>query len=91
MAIVKGVRVSGRSYLYTDTSKAVVHHLFSPQFKHITEIRVEDLHIPLFTDVYHGIKNSYSKFIEPFRFDETKFPPKTNQLTATFSRDKEYL
>ena len=63
----------------------------SSQFKHITEIRVQDLHIPLFTDVYHGIRKSYSKFIEPFRFDEAKFPPKTNQLTATFSRDKEYL
>ena len=64
--------------------------LFPLQFKHITEIH-EDLHIPLFTDVYHGIRKSYSKFIEPFRFDEAKFPSKTNQLTATFSRDKEYL
>ena len=62
----------------------------SPSTKSCPELG-EDLHIPLFTDVYHGIKNSYSKFIEPFRFDETKFPPKTNQLTATFSRDKEYL
>jgi hypothetical protein len=52
---------------------------------------VEELHIPLLADVYHGMKNSFSKFMEPFRCDEDKFKTKKNQLTATYSRDREYL
>ena len=61
------------------------------QFDHITEIRVEDFKIPIITDVYHGIQSSLGKFMRPFMIDERKFKPRKNELTATFSRDKEYL
>ena len=61
------------------------------QFEHITEIRVEDFKIPIFTDVVHGITSGLSKFLQPFQWDEKKFKHRTNELTATFSRDKEYL
>ncbi len=52
---------------------------------------MEGLHIPLVTDAYERIKKSYSKFIEPFEYDHDKFKTRTNELTATYSRDKEYL
>ena len=65
--------------------------LFFFQFDHITEIRVEDFKIPIITDVYHGIQSSLGKFMKPFTIDERKFKPRKNELTATFSRDKEYL
>ena len=52
---------------------------------------MEDFRIPIFTDVYLGIQSSVSKFIKPFKLSEAKFKTRTNELTATFSRDKEYL
>ncbi len=61
------------------------------KFEHISEIRVEDFKIPIFTDVYQGIQSSVSKFVKPFKYDEKKFRTRRNELTATFSRDKEYL
>ena len=43
-------------------------------------------------DVVKGVKSGLNRFTEPFMYDETKIPSKAAQdLTATFSRDKEYL
>ena len=61
------------------------------QFDHITEIRVEDFRIPIVTDVVAGLTTTLGKLMRPFHCDERRFPTRTNELTATFSRDKEYL
>ncbi len=41
--------------------------------------------------MYEGIQSSFSRFMEPFHYDERLFKKQKNQLTAVFSRDKEYL
>ena len=40
-----------------------------------------------------NVKSGIDRFNEPFTYDESKFPPRDDQedLTAIFSRDKEYL
>jgi len=61
------------------------------KFDHISEIKVEDFRVPIFTEVYQGIQTSFSKVLKPFKADERKFSRRKNELTAVFSRDKEYL
>ncbi|XP_059080629.1 anoctamin-1-like [Tigriopus californicus] len=61
------------------------------KFEHISEIRVDEVKIPIFSDVVSGLQSGLHKFAEPFKYDENKFKTRVNELTATFSRDKEYL
>lgn len=61
------------------------------KFEHIKEIQVESFNVPIFTDVVHGVTSWVSRWKEPFMYDVNKFRAQKNELTATFSRDKEYL
>lgn len=47
--------------------------------------------IPILGDVVQGVKSGLHKFSEPFMYDSRRLPPKNQDLTAEFSRDKEYL
>ena len=47
--------------------------------------------VPLLTDVVHEIGSWAVKLKEPFMWNKDRFKPKTSELTATFSRDREYL
>ena len=38
-----------------------------------------------------GIQSSFARFMKPFQYDERLFKRQKNELTAVFSRDKEYL
>ena len=59
------------------------------KFEHIQEVhaRINSI-IPAIGDVVENVKN---RFIRSFSYDQEKFPSKNQDLTAVFSRDKEYL
>lgn len=57
----------------------------------MTEIQVESLNIPIFTDVVQEVQSWVERAKEPFMWDRSKFRAKKYELTAVFSRDKEYL
>ena len=65
--------------------------LLCNQFDNIKEIRCENVNIPLFTDIVHEAQSLYGKLREPFMWNREKIPSRKHELTATFSRDKEYL
>jgi hypothetical protein len=47
--------------------------------------------LPIIRDVVKGVKSGLNRFTEPFMYDQRKFTCRSQDLTATFSRDKEYL
>ncbi|QQP38003.1 Anoctamin [Caligus rogercresseyi] len=59
-------------------------------FDHITEIKVDSFRVPIFTDVVEGVQTGIDQLFQTFKVDQKIFKSKENQLTATFSRDKEY-
>ena len=61
------------------------------QFENIVEIRVEKVNIPLFTDMVSEAQSLVEKLRVPFMWNSDKVPSRKHELTATFSRDKEYL
>ncbi|XP_040571122.1 anoctamin-1 isoform X1 [Lepeophtheirus salmonis] len=61
------------------------------KFDHITEIKMDSFRVPIFTDVVEGVQTTLDQFLQSFRVDQKLFKSKANELTATFSRDKEYL
>ena len=59
------------------------------KFEHVQEVHEHILSIiPAIGNVVKGVKN---RFTEPFMYNEEKLPSKKQDLTAVFSRDKEYL
>ena len=65
-------------------------------FEHIKEVQAEIRNtIPIIGEVVMGVRNRFkgvrNQFIEPFLHDQEKLPNKNQDLTAVFSRDKEYL
>ena len=59
------------------------------KFEHVQEVHAHIVSIiPAIDDVVKGVKN---KFTESFMYNEEKLPNKYQDLTAVFSRDKEYL
>ena len=68
-------------------------HLRLPMKKldQIHEVQVQIRSIPFIDDVVQGVKIGINKFCKPFMYDQNKFPSKSQDLTAVFSRDKEYL
>ena len=61
------------------------------KYDNIREVHVQIKSIPFIDDVVQGVKIGISQFSKPFMYDQTKFPTKGQNLTAVFSRDKEYL
>ena len=61
-------------------------------FKNVHEVHDNLRNIPFLNDVVEGVKINWNEFItKPFMYDQTKLPSKKQELTAVFSRDKEYL
>ena len=62
------------------------------KFDHIQEVHQLQIDsIPIIGDVVKGVRSGLSRFTEPFMYNQRKFPSKHQDLTAVFSRDKEYL
>jgi anoctamin-1 len=58
------------------------------KFEHIQEVQAIRSTIPITGNVVKGVKNS---FTEAFMYDQDKLARNIHELTAVFSRDKEYL
>ena len=58
------------------------------KFEHIQEVQAIRSTIPIIGNVVKGVKN---RFTEAFMYDQEKLPRNNHELTAVFSRDKEYL
>ena len=61
------------------------------KFAHIQEVQVFFKSIPFIDDIVKGVKSGINQFTKPFMYNQKKFPSKSHDLTAVFSRDKEYL
>ena len=61
------------------------------KFDHIQEVQVQISSIPFIGEVVNQVKVGINRFVEPLMYNRDKIPPKNQDLTAVFSRDKEYL
>lgn len=73
----------------------LMSYVFFKQLENVKEIKIEQLNIPIVTDVVHGVSTWFhdklQKLYEPYMWDTDKLSSKKHQLTSIFSRDKKYL
>lgn len=59
------------------------------KLSYIHEVKISS--VPIISEVVEGVKSGLNRFTEPLMYDRNKIPDRKQDLTAVFSRDKEYL